>query len=193
MSDFTERVKKICCAEWLHFGKQTYNINNRLSIKGRRETEAGFWERIGVYWELGTGYEIDGLHTDWPWSAAFVSYVMKIAGAKERFRYSIRHADYINEYIKGDIRFFEGHRLEEYAPKIGDLVCYSRQSGISFNNLPENYKSHTDIVVNTNSDHIEVIGGNVGNSVTKKQLKIDKQGTLTDTNHKWFVVIENKL
>ena len=33
---------------------------------------------------------------DYAWSAAFISYVMRIAGAGPRFPYSADHADYIN-------------------------------------------------------------------------------------------------
>ncbi len=193
MSDFVERIKNVCYAEWLHFGKQTYSITNSLTNQGMRETDAGFWQRIGVYWELGTGSDKDGQDTDWPWSAAFISYVMKMAGADKRFKYSTRHSDYINESIHGNTRFFKGRKLNEYTPKVGDLVCYSKQHGISLDQLPKYYKSHTDIVVNKTPKYIEVIGGNVGNSVSKKYLKIDDKGRLIDTNHKWFVIMENKL
>ncbi|MEX0314878.1 MAG: DUF2272 domain-containing protein [Allomuricauda sp.] len=193
MTGFVKRLQDICYSEWLHFGKQTYDINNRLFRAGMKETDPGFWQRVGVYWEVGTQMDLTGLDDDWPWSAAFISYVIRLAGAEDKFFYSIRHSDYINDAILDSNPFFVGQRLSDYSPKIGDLVCYSRQNGVSFDNLPEKYKSHSDIVVKVNPTFIEVIGGNVGNSVSKKHLRIDGSGKLIAQNHKWFAIVENKL
>ena len=67
-----------------------------------------------------------------PWSAAFVSWVMREANVKDKFFYSIRHSDYIIKSIKdrksNNIKAgFIGYKLQEYSPDIGDLVCYTRQ------------------------------------------------------------------
>ncbi len=77
------------------------------------EREDGLWQRVGEYWWLGlnassseaawTGKHdehgvvfpasVDG---DYAWSAAFVSYVMRIAGATSKFPYSPNHSRYID-------------------------------------------------------------------------------------------------
>lgn len=193
MTDFIKRLCAICKSEWLHFGKQSINVDNRLFRSGNRETDPGFWQRVGVYWEVGTNLDLDGLDVDWPWSAAFMSYVMKMAGAEDHFKYSIRHSDYINDAILNANPSFVGRRVSEYAPKIGDIVCYSRQNGVDFDNLPDRYRSHGDVVCGIKNGYIEVIGGNVINSVTKKNLRVDSDGLLSDTNHAWFAIIDTQL
>lgn len=77
------------------------------------EREPGLWQRVGEYWWLGLNPDArarfwTGKHDDfgfefpasrdgeYAWSAAFVSYVMRIAGAGARFPYSESHATYIN-------------------------------------------------------------------------------------------------
>ena len=77
------------------------------------ERQAGLWQRVGEYWWLAmnagtpeaawTGKH-DATGNVFPaepgwhyaWSAAFVSYVMRIAGAGPHFPYSASHADYID-------------------------------------------------------------------------------------------------
>ena len=55
------------------------------------------------------------------------------------------------------------------------------------------YKAHGDIVVFVRPGEIGVIGGNVGDSVSLKTLKIDGSGYLTDKTQPWFCVLENRL
>jgi hypothetical protein len=51
--------------------------------------------------------------------------------------------------------------------------------------------SHCDLVVAKRSNEIDVIGGNVSDSVTKKTLKLDANGKVKDATRPWFVVIKN--
>jgi hypothetical protein len=76
------------------------------------ERQQGLWRRVGEYWWLALnagapevawtgkhdagGIEFSaGENGTYAWSAAFVSYVMRIAGAGPRFPYSASHSDYI--------------------------------------------------------------------------------------------------
>lgn len=162
-----------------------------------KEYQSGGIERVQDYWEsVGRG-DLDGTDEDWPWSAAFISWVMQQAGAGDRFESSASHSTYIADAVasrkRGDRNAaFAGYRLDEYAPQVGDLVGYSRQSGVSYDS-PAGYKAHTDIVVAVRDGEIDVIGGNVSDSVTLKTLKTDAQGHLIDTSADWFVVLKNQL
>jgi len=83
------------------------------------------------------------------------------------------------------------YKLDEgYAPKIGDIVCYYRRREPSWRNPSRRYISHGDVVVHATNSEIEVIGGNVGNAVTKKFLHLSN-GRLRDTHWDWFAVIQN--
>ena len=83
------------------------------------------------------------------------------------------------------------YRLSEKPVSLGDLVCYSRQSGVDYDTTGS-YKSHCDIVVKINKRKgtADVIGGNVSDGVTKKIIRIDRNGYLTDTNNDWFTIIK---
>ncbi|WP_301337827.1 DUF2272 domain-containing protein [Microcystis sp. MC19] len=58
------------------------------------------------------------------------------------------------------------------------------------------FESHCDIVVAKNNNQLEVIGGNVGDSVAKTIVSLDDQGHIKVTKpdfRPWFVVIKNNL
>ena len=112
----------------------------------------------------------------------------------ERFSYSDWHATYIRNSIMAkraaDPHFaYWGYRIAERAPQVGDLVGYARQDGINYDYQPTVYSSHTDLVVAVRPGEIDVIGGNVQDSVSKKTLRTDSKGLLIDKQYRWFVVM----
>ncbi len=193
-----EQIVTVAKAEWDYFGRQEFDISGKKLRDGKDEIEDGYWQRVGIYWRDGSGKNLTGKNDDYPWSATFISYVMRKAGAGERFRYSAQHSAYIRSAIKAREKDnkkygFWGYRISERAPEVGDLVCYSREAGISFDTQSANYKSHADIVIAKSAQSIQVLGGNVANSVSVKSIKINSQGILTDKNHAWFAVLQNRL
>lgn len=195
-NEFKKRVRRIALDEWNFFGQPTIKFGSVIK-HGQIEIDEGYWQRISIYWRDGTGFNITGKDTDWAWSAAFISWVMRKAGAEHQFIYSIRHSDYITKSIKNrkskNINAaLIGYRLSEYSPDIGDLVCYARQDNVSYNTIGK-YKSHCDIVVDKQKGEIHVIGGNVMDSVTKKILRLNSQNILNDSSEQWFVVIKNNM
>ena len=194
----TDRMLQLARQEWEFFGSQTIGKDGKVSHAGHTEAEEGYWQRVGVYWRNGVFLPWTGKDTDEAWSAAFISYVMREAGLGNTFQYSDWHAHYINQAIDGraaddkDLAFW-GYRLSERAPQVGDLVCYRRQDDVNFTCRPETYKSHCDLVVAVRPGEIDVIGGNVQDSVTLKTLATNSQGKLIDKNQQWFAVLANRL
>lgn len=198
---FSEKIVATASEEWQYFDRQTYDISGHLTHRGKLEGEDPYYKRIGEYWIEGTQtHGIDGRDHGMPWSAAFISWVMKKAGAGAAFRYSTQHSVYISQAIRdclnGRAAGFWGRRLEEYAPKIGDLVCWARQDGIDYGHQASgNYAGHSDIVVEVHADRVEVIGGNVGDSVTKRPLPL-VNGFLQQGRHSGellFALMENRV
>ena len=192
----TDKMVAVARHEWEFFGKQTIR-EGKISQPGHREAEEGYWQRVGVFWKVGVNLPLTGKDTDEPWSAAFISYVMRQAGAGERFLYSEWHAHYIQRAMKAreeqDANYgFWGYRLSERPPQVGDLVCYARQDGVDFDHLPTVFKSHSDLVVAVRPREIDVIGGNVEDSVTLKVLATDERGYLIDKHNRWIAVLENR-
>lgn len=138
-----------------------------------------------------------------PTAEAYRSWVASTE--KGEFPFSQRHSDYIRWSIRarrdevGNASYW-GYRIDEEQalPEVGDLVGYARrgddrltrEEGLAFFNRNGNYQGHTDLVVARRAGEIDVIGGNVGQSVTKKTLALDALGRLADTRHPWFVLMK---
>ena len=130
---------------------------------------------------------------------------MRKAGAGNQFVYSANHRDYILDAIKKrkdgkTTAPFVGYRLNETAPLPGDLVCFSRGGDagkVTFDNAPtypigdkrKYFESHCDIVVAKRATAIDVIGGNVSDSVTRATITL-VNGRVPSTNNR-FVLIRN--
>lgn len=195
-----ENLIKVCLKEWEFFGRSAIGVNG-TSTAGLREYDDGGWQRVGDYWRaLGGGHaNLTGKDRGVPWSAAFISWVMREAGAGSGFPYSEGHATYINQAIRNaslaDAPII-GHKLSSYAPKVGDLIGYWRgDKAITFDNARQVgwYPSHTDIVVAVANGVLFSIGGNVMHSVTKRASRINANGMLIDKRENWFVAIENNI
>ncbi|HTT81566.1 MAG TPA: DUF2272 domain-containing protein, partial [Stellaceae bacterium] len=176
---------QIALREWRLFGAPVVTAGEQLPYDAERAP--GLWQRVGDYWWQGLGmgspdqgitgkHDRDGsifpasLDARYAWSAVFIDYVMRMAGAGHRFPYSPLHADYINAAKQEALG--ERHDLaivaeppQLYAPRPGDLVCLWRGSRrIRYADLPAGrFRSHCDIVVATHRGSIDGIGGNVAN------------------------------
>jgi hypothetical protein len=182
------------------------------------ERQPGLWQRVGEYWWLGvppdrpearwTGKH-DASGQEFPpaddenfaWSAAFIGYVMRIAGAGPRFPYAVAHYVYINaayDTALGHASFSTvAERPETYAPQPGDLICFARGAQtIRYADLPRRFPGHCDIVVAAAPGHLDAIGGNVDDAVTLKHVPVTPEGRLAtadgavlDSRYPWFVVV----
>ena len=136
-----------------------------------------------------------------PWSAAFISFVIKQAGADQRqFPFSAGHHRYIRQALENRIANDSHatliyHDRSEFAPRVGDLVGRSRSSKVKNRKdieklLPNgSFAAHTDIVVRVGPGFIDTIGGNVGNSIKKRRFETTRKGLVKDRK-KWFFVLE---
>jgi hypothetical protein len=218
-----QAVVAVALREWRLFGQNVADPEAEATRVIKPEREEGLWQRVGEYWWLGlnagshetvwTGKhdgvgevfppEEDG---DYAWSAAFISYVMRIAGAGQRFPYSGDHADYINAARRESLGFetkwlVSAERVQDYAPRPGDLVCFGRGAarGLRFEDLPTPglFTSHCDIVIDTTTPgQISVLGGNVEDSVTMNTVPVSGDGKLAtpdgmvlDTRFPWMAVL----
>lgn len=157
-----------------------------------KETASSMYDKLVAYWKSVGWAESRWTPTSVAWSSAFISYVMRLAGAGSNFKYSSSHSTYIRDAVKNrktnNANPFKAYRLNEKKVEVGDLVCYARQEGIDYDTT-SSYKSHCDIVVEADNEEAKVIGGNVNNSVSKKTVKL-KNGYVDDTSKKWFTLIK---
>jgi hypothetical protein len=210
-----EAAVQIALGEWRAFRQPIKYPGTELPED--EEREEGLWQRVGLYWWLGldpswreSGWT--GIHDEagrvfaagedgnYAWSAVFISYVMRMAGAGSSFPYSMTHSDYIDAAARHDPGVaLTPERVVAYAPQKGDLICAWRgRYPVSFDQLPAaRFPGHCDIVVAIKRGELDVIGGNVDNAVAMKPVPITADGHLAgpdgvvvDPEHHWFVVLK---
>jgi len=206
---------EIALREWRAFGQTMVLSANAPESADSKERDEGLWQRVGEYWWLGLDYgSPDGAWTgkhdangvefargqdgEFAWSAAFIDYVMRMAGAGARFPYSASHSDYINAAREHSDLAITARPLTQYAPLPGDLICMWRaKHPVTYQDLPAgHFPGHCDIVVARHPGSLDVVGGNVDNSVAMKHvpvggdgLLVGPGGTVFDPDYPWFVVL----
>jgi hypothetical protein len=221
-----QAVAAIALREWRLFGSVVDDgppgAYRPATPEDKAERQQGLWQRVGEYWWLGMNAGVpdaawtgkhDANGTVFPpsedgrraWSAGFVSYVMRIAGAGPRFPYAASHSDYIDvaaEMARGRTSgwLITAERPEGYAPQPGDLICFARGNAhdLRYNDLPAgHFPAHCDIVVDASvAGQISVVGGNVDDAVTLKHVPVTAEGRLmtaegqvVDDRYPWMVVL----
>jgi hypothetical protein len=189
----------LAVGEWARFGRQItiYSAHSppRTEQLGIKERDAP--ERIHEYWESVDKPDRTGLD-DIPWSAAFISWDIANAGVpRNLFCPSQTHTIYVERMVeraKKPGAVFIPRAPDGYAPKVGDLICASREnSGTTLQNLNRG-AGHCDIVVEVRPGAVDAIGGNVGDSVTRSVFPLDESGFLSPISARpVFAVIENRL
>jgi Uncharacterized protein conserved in bacteria (DUF2272)/Peptidase M15 len=122
-----------------------------------------------------------------PWSAVFISWVMRAAGAGTTFRYTRGHWAYIttakrNRRLSNAASPFWAYRPTEVAPQVGDIVCKARSgSGATYDNVDDGSQpdAHGDIVTEVREGAISVVGGNVNQNVDRRNLVTLPDGRLS--------------
>lgn len=220
-----EAVVAIALREWRLWGNRVDDdppgTRPPPQPQDKPERWPGYWQRVGEYWWLGmnagtlesawTGkHDASGQvfparqDANFAWSAAFISYVMRIAGAGDAFPYAEAHSTYIDaakEMATGQTKGYiiTAQRPTEYAPQPGDMICEARgrYGGLTYDDLPvDRFPSHCDIVVAAVPGQLTVVGGNVDDAVTMKHVPTTQDGklatpdgTVLDTRYPWMVVI----
>ena len=209
-----EAAVQIALREWRAFGQKVV-ISPQSESADSQERDEGLWQRVGDYWWQGLDYgspegRWTGMHDangvpfprgedgEFAWSAAFVDYVMRMAGAGSLFPYAPSHSDYINAArSRGDLAI-AALPLTQYAPQSGDLICMWRaRHPVTYEELPAgHFPGHCDIVVAQHPGGLDVVGGNVDNSVAMKHVPIapdgrmvGASGAVVDPDYPWFVVL----
>jgi len=195
--------------EWEYFDRQTvvfHGDEESIPHVGAWEDDNGrYSSRVNLYWRAVGKPGIDGVDCREPWSAAFMSWVMQGSGVPEsQFPGASAHWIYLSELVDQAPypgRWFVPRRVSDYSPQPGDLVCASRAGSrprmingyLSPGGL-EGVKAHCDLVVQNNGDTLDVIGGNVRNSVSRSTFELDSQGHLKTVRRRpWFVILQNRL
>jgi len=168
----------------------TYRENDSLML----DIMKAYWANLG---QQVTSHELqDSLWQEMhPWSAAFISWVMRRAGAGDNFCYAPNHATYIvaaRNNVGKDNAVFKAYNINDTNaawPQPGDLLCKNRDGKIyTLNTIHKNCISHCDVVIESDSVHriVTTIGGNVNNRVAKRIVFLNEKGFI-DNNIVWCI------
>jgi hypothetical protein len=188
--------------EWELFGRgvvvRDANGAARIAFEGSatHEAQPAMLSRVLMYWYAVTRSPIVGYQGELePWSAAFISWLARSAIlTPEEFPATVFHWDYIERFLAGGggARFV-ARDPRAYAPRVGDLVCVSRSDAVTDFASLRRGPYHCDLVVSVSPDGIEVVGGNVGDTVALDRFPVDGRGLLLARGDRpWVVVIEQR-
>jgi hypothetical protein len=173
-----------------------------LSAWGNGEINEGdkrTMEKLRSYWKEGANIKSwsDEKMINEAWSAAFISWLFYKANSDTLLKRNASHSVYIRDAVSSRKnnakKGYFGYKPDEVDVKVGDLVCYPRQNGVTYDSTGS-YMSHCDIVTKVDKSSARTIGGNVSNSVkvTNVALKNGKIDNSNSDNRNYFVVIRNK-
>jgi hypothetical protein len=162
------------------------------------EADPDLCRQIRKYWtDLNLGFESC---VTVPWSAVFVSWCVKKAGATAaEFKFAAAHSVFVHEAIKNAINgqgVFHGLDINAHAPAVGDIIQNNRGGtthDFAFARTHRNYQSHSAIVVEVGQDadggFALVIGGNEGNSIRRTVVRLKSGGLIKQRASNPFICV----
>jgi hypothetical protein len=117
------------------------------------------------------------------------------------FQPDASHANYLQPVfaatLAGTPSYLVAHDIAQRAPRPGDLVCSTRGLGAQ---TPSDWRElvgklvpmHCDVVVANSGERIELIGGNVYNTVSKSIFAVRNGYLDRSAGRAFIVVIENR-
>ena len=206
------RAVHLAGCEWTAFGRQRLLLDQgwpeAQTVFGPDEDALAVWHRVAEYWDVadpGHAAEVRAaaaragpreLWPAWrrPWSAAFVSWVMRRAGAPD-FTPDPAHADYLRAALQRRPDLVVD--LAAYTPVAGDVICAGRGSGPRtadefLGRLREErgfFPSHCDLIAEVGPDAVTLLGGNVKNAVTATTTALSGGRIPPATTRPWAVAL----
>lgn len=142
-------------------------------------------QQIKKYWQEN-GFDFPGVET--AWSAVFVSWCITKSGlTRDQFKPDSNHSLFVHDILHNK-RAYTVYKVDEYAPRIGDVIHHNREGGkktledMAMTSGFKSFASHSAIVVQKGEDaqgkFVVTVGGNESDTVGKKRWALKSNGTL---------------
>jgi hypothetical protein len=188
-----QQLVTLAIAEWTFW--HTPHLITETQVAARQKLK-DYWNVVGIHpsdADLGS----NTWQNDHPWSAVFISWVVRQAGANGFFRYAAAHSHYIvaarqNRATNDTSNPFWAYPItaaESAWAEVGDIICKNRDgNNYTLDSLAAGHISHCDIIVEVDrtQNALITIGGNVVNSVRKRRIFLTAQG-FVDTSRQWEI------
>jgi hypothetical protein len=150
-------------------------------------------------WTEDLGFDFTSC-TKVPWSAVFVSWCVKQAGAtKQEFKFAMAHSVFVHQAIRnadGGQGVFHGLEITAHAPGVGDIIQHNRggkNHSFAFARSQANYQSHSVIVIEVGQDaqgrFAFCVGGNESDSVRRTVVRLNAQGLIKQRTQNSFIAV----
>jgi len=150
-------------------------------------------------WTVDIGFSFSSCTTV-PWSAVFVSWCVKQAGAtKAEFKFAMSHSVFVNQAIKNAVNgvgVFRGFDITAQAPAVGDIIQNNRRGNnfnFAFAKTHSQYESHSAIVIEIGQDNLGgfafCVGGNESDSVRRSVVRLDSRGFIKQRDGNPFICV----
>ncbi len=186
--DFKNRIVSKAKTEY-----QTWLSTKTNSVWAIKEYEPGALPFLTKYWNV-LPTPPSPINSRTPWSAVFISWIIREAGAVDYFSYSNAHITYIRAARRNRRDNVQNpfwlYTINEFIPRMqpGDMLCKARDnSGLTFSNVltHQSTAAHVDIIaeIDTVNNKIRVVGGNVCDNVDHKLLNIVGGNRITNSDN----------
>ena len=154
-------------------------------------------------WTEDIGFPFNSC-TQVPWSAVFVSWCVKQAGAtKQEFKFAMAHSVFVQQAIKNALNgegIFQGFDITAQKPAVGDIIQNNRRGNtfdFAFARTHSRYESHSAIVVEIGQDtqggFAFCIGGNENDSVRRSVVRLNANGFIKQRDGNPFICVVKNL
>jgi hypothetical protein len=165
----------------------------------RNETHPESKPRIDAYWGA---VPLLPEPVSVAWSAVFISFIVREASLTKSFIFSQRHTKYFSDsktaFQNNDTsKAYWAVRLNDRVLEVGDLVGYYRtgprcgNAAHSYDDLPGDFCSHSDVVVAIKNGIAYTIGGNVSQTVKVKEVPLTSAGKVSSGNQRILIMKRN--
>jgi hypothetical protein len=150
-------------------------------------------------WTVDIGFSFSSCTTV-PWSAVFVSWCVKQAGAtKAEFKFAMSHSVFVNQAIKNAVNgvgVFQGFDISAQMPAVGDIIQNNRRGNnfnFAFAKTHSQYESHSTVVIEIGQDNLGgfafCVGGNENDSVRRSVVRLDSRGFIKQRDGNPFICV----
>jgi hypothetical protein len=164
----------------------------RVKFELLDEHDSKLCEQIKNYWKQTVGGFTSC--TTVPWSAVFISWCVKQAGATSgEFKFAAAHSVFVHDAINNP-RAYEGMDIGVEAVEIGDIIQNNRKTPhkkFNFAKNNPNYESHSMIVVELGVDTAGpfalAIGGNENDAIRRNRISLNQQLRIIQKPPNFFI------
>jgi len=161
--------------------------------KGLTETESSARPRLSQMWSNAGWEENDWTPSGTPWSAAFISWLLR---DDSNFTPSASHYGYTEKIISGQSPGWTAYSIPKNLGILrlspGDILIKPRGAG-GAPGQSAHYKTHGDIISTLSNNQAVLVGGNVGNTArVVGRINIDSQGKPTQSLEPYVVILKRE-